>query len=916
LEGHALKGKEMQLGRRIQELAEKKYGVEDLPAPIENFVETLTYYSEMKQITRSEGLVERIGSILDEDDYVKGISELHQEIEGLRIVPEIVDSETEDFVSKIAERFWLSPQESKRLEDLTEIYAGINKEHEWDNLGFLPRDESAILRCVSVDLAGEYLGILHDRGIWPDLGAIMFPESQLVEMEKPPSSLRELVGTFLDESHYRDIEEKAKSRGNIVLEGLGRAMCVFVRLMKDKDYLGENHLFVQETIEKLDSIEAEMERIRPEARDLIFTAKAFIHLAVGGRLDRKQQLKHLEIAESILNRIHNPFLKPLYFNVLWLRAGLHDEPEKGELQLRAFEQLGRHIAGCSLIEEAVPRLLLMSQAMLMLPVWRYQQGDFRGSLEAAMAARQTAIAAGDVFASEMESTIEEMDEELRDPNLDEEERQFISSLKENMIMGIQAVRSVTYIGDLLIYMSRGRISEQKGDFREASRLFMEASDLGKEIFRGLREMIKSLFGDLLDRRHLPEKDFSLDAWSYYFDGVSNTNKGNESLMKGEVQKAERLFLKAHNSYELSLQSMEQAKAGSPEASQSPLTQTIDFASLASTQLDMCNIHLTVISAEEYAAIDNHEKSSKEFLEANLRAAEMLNNPVRMSDKNVEIVKGMRDYCFARSMLERTGGEFGDDSSVWIELLFEASASFGRADQRLWECFVEGLAYEYEALYNVALSRKDKRNKAHYFTSAISSVNKAMRSYSLTGNERRIKELSSVLGRIDRIGELPHPTVVLPRPVEVFSTMADEDLSSSFMMPYTYSKGSEVIELDKELMSLRSRALALSNTIDELKVRLERGRIEVGRYSDLKTDMDAERITILTKLGKYVKDIDKDMYEITQLAIDEDEDTVRKELTKVAVKKKMGKSFIKKIKEHKGTILSLIVDGALKAATLI
>lgn len=118
-------------------------------------------------------------------------------------------------------------------------------------------------------------------------------------------------------------------------------------------------------------------------------------------------------------------------------------------------------------------------------------------------------------------------------------------------------------------------------------------------------------------------------------------------------------------------------------------------------------------------------------------------------------------------------------------------------------------------------------------------------------------------------------------------------------------------MDEELVRLKSRAMALSSTLGELKERLEKGRIDEGRYADLRTDLDAERISILSELGNLIKDKDGDLYEVTQLAIEKDEEIVRENLVKVAEKKKWGTEFINKIKEHKGTIMSLIAEGIMK-----
>ncbi len=115
-------------------------------------------------------------------------------------------------------------------------------------------------------------------------------------------------------------------------------------------------------------------------------------------------------------------------------------------------------------------------------------------------------------------------------------------------------------------------------------------------------------------------------------------------------------------------------------------------------------------------------------------------------------------------------------------------------------------------------------------------------------------------------------------------------------------------MENKLRSLKARALALNTRLEDLKDRRDRGRLDEGRYVDLTVDLDNERNKILFELQDILAGKDQDLDEILNDATNGvPDEELRGKLVKVAAKKNLGDTFVAKLNEHKGTIVSWLVE---------
>jgi hypothetical protein len=119
-------------------------------------------------------------------------------------------------------------------------------------------------------------------------------------------------------------------------------------------------------------------------------------------------------------------------------------------------------------------------------------------------------------------------------------------------------------------------------------------------------------------------------------------------------------------------------------------------------------------------------------------------------------------------------------------------------------------------------------------------------------------------------------------------------------------------LEAKLRDLQARNIALGNRLKDLRERRENGWIDEGRYTALARELDRERIGILLQLqeilGKAPSTRDPELDSIIQDAVrGEDEAVLMDRLAVVAKNKGLGATIVEKLNEHRGTIVSWLVE---------
>jgi len=119
----------------------------------------------------------------------------------------------------------------------------------------------------------------------------------------------------------------------------------------------------------------------------------------------------------------------------------------------------------------------------------------------------------------------------------------------------------------------------------------------------------------------------------------------------------------------------------------------------------------------------------------------------------------------------------------------------------------------------------------------------------------------------------------------------------------------MIEDDKaRLRGLKAKALALQSRLVDIRDRRDRGRLSDGQYTDLAADLDRERIEILDQLREVLGSKDKDIDRILVGAMGGAADSeLGRELLGVAEQRGLGEEIGTQIRQHRGTIISWIVD---------
>lgn len=136
-----------------------------------------------------------------------------------------------------------------------------------------------------------------------------------------------------------------------------------------------------------------------------------------------------------------------------------------------------------------------------------------------------------------------------------------------------------------------------------------------------------------------------------------------------------------------------------------------------------------------------------------------------------------------------------------------------------------------------------------------------------------------------------------------------------------TNGKETIKMTNStqistLNSLSAKATALANRLAEIDEQYKGGYIDIGRYTQLKTSVETDRLKLLLDIedvisGTEMAIVEPAIAQAKSVKPGEDDKKVREELRKSVEKKSWGETFIQKIEEYKGEIVGLIVSIAIE-----
>jgi hypothetical protein len=123
-----------------------------------------------------------------------------------------------------------------------------------------------------------------------------------------------------------------------------------------------------------------------------------------------------------------------------------------------------------------------------------------------------------------------------------------------------------------------------------------------------------------------------------------------------------------------------------------------------------------------------------------------------------------------------------------------------------------------------------------------------------------------------------------------------------------------VGMKDKLNEMQAQAIALGHSLEDLKRRRNAGYIDNGRYANLSTELDRRRIQILLEIKDVLGGKDRQMDEIIRDAIrGENEYILMDRLAKVAHEKGLGEVLIEELREHKGFIVSWLIEIGIQLA---
>jgi hypothetical protein len=498
--------------------------------------------------------------------------------------------------------------------------------------------------------------------------------------------------------------------------------------------------------------------------------------------------------------------------LVWMAAEMETGNARAERRAAAITRQHELLAMAALEPADMPRLTSIAAISILLATAYYETGQFVVATNQATVARHVAAGAANLF------------DELSNVN-GEEESEAIKVMRSSFA-------SIVAQADRADMIARARLAESRGAFKDASHIYTDAARVESELKGRMHEFLSVFFGAAGQQSKLSDPGFVANARAAHFAGMAAINLADAALMGGDQQGARTGYKEGRAKLECAAKLWDEARAHMPSGPQAD--EGARQAQVSTLRARYCDCKMDLAQAENLVALRDHKGAAEKFIAARTVLQELVERSLDVDEnRNQQILVASKSYADARGLFEvdldaRTDANLKKAR----QRMNEAAEGFVAAGETRWAAFSRAQSAECEAL---VLRAKAEDEPADVLRDALLAR--------ASDRQRDAGEIYAQAGRPRPDGSTPGegatPAVlVLPKP--------QAPIGEGDLRPGRF--GSSARDQDPR-KAKTARARALQMTIDDQTDLLERGIIDVGRWSAIVTDYRQELLLLKDENGE-------------------------------------------------------------------
>jgi hypothetical protein len=498
---------------------------------------------------------------------------------------------------------------------------------------------------------------------------------------------------------------------------MGRAASTFHRLLSERQAPDTAQIdAVDALMDGYDRYPIERFAIFGDLRALILSLSANLRLmaAMDGRRPAKvqaqrlakarQELRRMEAAADQMQAKQAVLLRMLALHgprLARMQARLEDDTAKREALLReSVAEVNRLTARATLEPEAILRTSQMLTLTLSQAVWKYEEADYPGAIEAVTLAQSLAEAATQVTRNTITPQIEELDKVLL--TADPAEAMELRSLRGYMVAGLEHTQSLLDAPQMLEALVQAKRAETEGQYASASGFYEEAGRLERAIGRRLMQLLATVIEAAAQSDALSHRVSANEARAEYFAAMAALNRGDTALIGGQFAEALRHYDDAKAAM---LRAAEQWRQAAEDTGAGAAAGDAGMAGRQAAICDLrvryCDARVELAHAEEQALQGRHQGAAERFVAAQAIFLELNERAVTAQDEARfrSLLRASATYCKGRMLFELAldpSGGTGNPKAAANALEDAARAFEGQGEAR-WGDYVRALSSEYHLL---------------------------------------------------------------------------------------------------------------------------------------------------------------------------------------------------------------------------
>jgi hypothetical protein len=581
-------------------------------------------------------------------------------------------------------------------------------------------------------------------------------------------------------------------------------------------------------------------------------------VAASGLIPRVDRVRQLESAQQDLAQIgrlvdefppqQRPMLRLMVAQaplLQWSHAMLETGDARDALQAKAMSSVNRMLGDAALEQDPVARLAQMATLAAYPVSWKYELGDFKGALEEATRAQAFAQGFAQALHQQSAPMLEELERSISGPDADA--RASAREFRDVLLASLRAAGSLTEVHEIHIALSHAKIAEMSGNFGRASKFYDEACEAEKATKRSVLKLLGVMVGNEAGRQAFGSQASAHEAWSSYFEAMASLNRGDDLTMSGDIVTAQANYVSAKNAF-LEAEELWSAGIRNPQMAGEPATELVAAAKLlaerqrtiCACRARYCDARMELATAERHARLESHRAAFKAFGAATAIFEEVLERSKDADDRrNLDLLLGSSQFSKGRGLIEvdldgRTDGNLADARAA----LENAAAIFARQRELRWATYVRALAAEGMAAVQrrVLLAGPHRPDLAALIERAFAEAASLYRQIDLNDRAAELEALSRSSASFFAL------TRVLP-PKPSGLPLADGQAGPDPLELSGLAPGVPGID-ERALRTLQARGIAVERSLSDLVKRRDTGKIDEGRYLDLRSDWDLRRIEII------------------------------------------------------------------------